>query len=416
MPTLQELRETRANVWAQMNELMDRNGGVLAGEDAAAYDRAETELDALGDQIERGERHAALAATLSAVNRDGVVPAQRDGGDIDLPQAAYDRAFLAFLRNGLLDLTPEDREALKAGYRTDVVKNAAGVGTGAAGGYLVPPAFRDKLLEVMKYFGPMLDVAEVIYTDTGATLPWTTNDDTGNMGAILGENTAITEQDLTFGTASLGAYTYTSKLVRVSWQMMQDVPTFDGFLARKLGERLGRVYNNHATVGTGSAQPLGLVTGGTVGATGTGSLASTGGISYDNLVDVMESIDPAYGNAGDMSWMGHQGIRKALRKLKDTSGRPIWEPSLQAGSPDTLLGAGFRVNNDFPAVAQSSKSLGFGNWREAYVIRVVRENTLVRLNERYADFLQTGFFAFGRMDATVQNTNAYRLFQVTATA
>ena len=139
----------------------------------------------------------------------------------------------------------------------------------------------------MKYFGPMLNKAELITTDTGANLQWPTNDDTSNVGAILAENTQASSQDLTLGTASLDAYMYTSKLVLVSYQLLQDSAfDFEAYLTRKLGERLGGSSTStrpRAPVRpsrTASCSPAATIT-------GTGSLASTGGVSYDNLVDLL---------------------------------------------------------------------------------------------------------------------------------
>jgi len=418
MPTLQELRDQRANIWATMTGLMERNSAGLSAEDAQAYDRAETELDALGEQIERSERHDRLAASMAEVDRRGVVPSPRDGATNERDER-YASAFGRFVRatNGIAGLSDEDRQLVQSGFvQGEQYRNAAGVGTGSAGGYMVPPAFRDKIVEAMLAYGPMLSLAESFSTTTGANIPWPTNDDTANEGAILSENSQITEQDVTLGTASLDAYLYTSKLVRVSYQLMQDRPDFEPWLAGKLGERLARIYNRHATVGTGTSQPDGIVTSATVGVTGTGSLASTGGYSYDNLVDLVEAIDDSYLSSGDQTWMMHQTVRKAIRKLKDTQGRPLWEPSVQAGQPDTLMGYATRINNHMATVAQSSKSLLFGNIREAYAIRTVAQNELVRLNERYADYLQVGFFAFGRMDGTMQNSGAVRVMATTATA
>jgi HK97 family phage major capsid protein len=417
MPTLQDLREQRATIWSQMTEIMDRSGGSPTGEDAASYDRAETELDSLGAQIERGERHASLSASMSRIDRTGVVGPE--GGDVGDQDARYAESFNRFIRShhGMADLDEDDRRRVQGRFVTgEQFRNAAGVGTGAAGGYMVPPAFRLKVVEALLAYGPMLSLAETFETESGVNIPWATNDDTGNEGAILAENTQITEQDLTLATNSLDAYMYTSKLVRVSYQLMQDRPDFDSFLARKLGERLARIYNRHATTGTGIAQPDGIVTSATVGVTGSGSLATTGGYSYDNLVDLVESVDDAYLQSGEQAWVMHQSVRKALRKLKDTQGRPIWEPSVQVGQPDSLLGYPTRINNHMATVAQNSKSLLFGNVREAYVIRMVRSNELVRLNERYADFLQVGFFLFGRLDGTLQNAAAVRVMQTTPTA
>lgn len=423
MPTLQELREQRANVWSQMTEIMERTGGAPAGEDAATYDRAETDLDSLGDQIERRERHESLDRQFASVDRTGVVPSQNRTTALGLPadddseQARYDRVFSEFIRRGALDLEPADRQVLNSRFQTgDQYRNAAGVSTGAAGGFMVPPAFRDIIIETMLRYGPMLSLAEVFETESGVNLPWPSNDDTGNEGAILAENTQVTEQDVTLAQNSLDAFMYTSKLVRVAFQLLQDRPDFDTFLARKLGERLARIYNRHATVGTGTAQPDGIVTSATVGVTGTGSLATVGPVTYDNLVDLVESIDDAYLASTNPVFMMHQTIRKAIRKLKDTQGRPLWEPSTQAGTPDQLMGYGTSINNHMATAANNSKSLLFGDIREAYAIRIVRQNELLRLNERYADFLQVGFLAFGRMDGTLQNGAAVRVHQTTPTA
>lgn len=418
MPTLQEMREDRANVWSQMTEIMERSGGTPSGEDAATYDRAEARLDELGGQIERRERHESLDKKLNATDRRGVAgPGAGSGGGAD---EAYASAFGQFLREpqGISALDSDARATLQGGFRTGKeFQNAAGVGTSAAGGYMVPPAFRDIIVQALLAYGPMMRLAETFETESGVNIPWPTNDDTANEGAILAENTGISQQDVTIGTNSLNAYMYTSKLVLVSYQLMQDRPDFDSWLAQRLGERLARIYNRHCTTGTGSSQPNGIVTASTVGSTGTGSLATTGGIAYTNLIDTIESVDDAYLQAADKpTWMMHQTMRKAVRKLTDTQNRPLWEPSVQAGQPDTLLGYGTEINNHMATLATSSKSLLFGDIKTAYVVRIVRQNELVRLNERYADALQVGFFAFGRLDATLQNAGAVRTFQTTATA
>ena len=241
---------------------------------------------------ERDRPPRALAAReANQVRKDPTVLDLGGEGEIDKSDEAYERAFTNFLRKGMNGLSAEDH-AIMAAARDEKILNAAGVGTGAAGGFTVAPEFRDKLVETQKWYGPMLQEAEVIYTDTGAQLPWPTNDDTGNVGAILAENTQVTEQDVVFGQAALDAYMYTSKLVRVSYQLLQD-SAFDinTWLPKKLGQRLGRILNQHFTTGTGTNQPDGIVTSATVGVTGTGSFATTGGISFDNAIDLIEALD-----------------------------------------------------------------------------------------------------------------------------
>ena len=409
MPTTQQLREQRANIWEQMKALIEKP--ERSAEDNQTYDRLETEYDKLDGDIERAERHDARQKANSVVDRTGVVPpsGQPSGPTDD----AYAAAFRNFLRVGVNELAPEERTLMRS--RFEQFQNAAGVGTGAAGGYLVPPEFRDRVVEAMKWYGPMLNVAEVITTNSGANLPWPTNDDTANVGSILAEGTQVSEQDVTLGTASLDAYMYTSKLVRVSYQLLQDRPDFDTWLARKLGERIGRIWNQHFTTGTGTSQPDGIVTSATVGVTGTGSFASTGGISYDNIIDLEESIDPAYGGGEGLAFMVHQTARKALRKLKDSQNRPLWEPSVQVGMPDSILGYGLEINDDMPAMAANAKSILFGDFRRAYLIRDVQGVQLMRLVERYAEYLQVGFAAYARTDGTLQDANAVRAYQNSAT-
>lgn len=412
MPTAQDLREQRANVWSQMTEIMDLS--TRTADDDKKYDRLEKEYDKLDGDIDRQEKHDLKAASNARLDRAGVLPPDDADGQASEADQKYAAAFVNYVTGGKDALDPEQRTLMRANFSK--VSNAAGVGTGAAGGYLVPPEFRDIIVETMKWYGPMLSEAEVITTDSGATLPWPTNDDTANVGAILAENTAMTEQDVVLGTADIGAYMYTSRLVRASYQLMQDRPDFPRWLARKLGERIGRIWNMHFTTGTGTAQPLGLVAGATVGVIGSGSFATTGGLSFDNLIDLEESIDPAYGGGNNLKYMIHQTARKAARKVKDLQGRYMWEPSLQTGTPASLNGYPVRLNNDMAPLATNSKSVLFGDIREAYVVRKVKDIQTVRLDERYAEFLQAGFFGFARADGDVQNANAVRVLQTTPTA
>jgi len=401
--------EKRASAWATMKEIMERTGNDPSGEDQATYARAEATYDAEDAVIAQAEKFLKIAAENSAVDRRGVVALGEDITDEE--DARYERVFSSFLTGGRDGLEREDRQLLNS--RFEQPKNAAGTTT-TAGGYTIPPAFRDAIIQQAKYFGPMMTEAEELITSGGQNIPWPTNDDTGNVGAILAENTAVTEQDVTLGTNSLDSYMYTSKLVRVSYQLMQDNPKFEAWLAKRLGERIGRILNQHFTTGTGTAQPDGIVTNATSAGTVAGTFAATGGVTFAALVDLIESLDPAYGGLTDLKFMGHQTARKAVRKLLDSQNRPLWEPSLQAGVPSNLMGYPFILNNDMATEAIGSKSLGFGSIREAYVVRVVQDMKLMRLDERYADFLQVGFIAFERADGTLQNASAWKVLTGTA--
>lgn len=287
-------------------------------------------------------------------------------------------------------------------------RRAQGVGTGAAGGYLVPEGFRRQLIERKKAFDAVRRVAQVVTTDSGNSLPWPTVDDTTNDGSILAENTQATETDVLFGTGDLGAYKYTSDIVRFSVELLQDSDIdLVNFLNRTLGRRIARKQSAHFTTGTGTAQPQGIVTGATTGVTA----ASTTAITLDEMIDLEMSVDAAYLEAEPgafVGWMMGSDAFKSIRKVKDADGNYIVQPSVQAGAPRQLLGYPLVVNPDMPTPAAGGKSVLFGNLTEGYVIRDVREGFLTVFKERYADFGQQAVLHLERADGTVQDPNAYR--------
>lgn len=421
-----QLREQRARVAQEMLDITSgADGRLLTREEIENWERCERQISDIDANIRIAEAREAAEAAQRGAPDPAIDPARAAGGDDTdderSEQAAYARAYGEFLRHGSGGVDAETRALLQRGFVPGKELRAQGVGTGSAGGYIVPTGFRQKIVERLKAWGAVENVAEIIETETGNPLPWATNDDTANVGAILAENTAVTEQDMTLGTDTLGAYTYTSKLIRVSLQLLQD-SAFDveAFLARKFAERLGRATNAHFTTGTGSSQPQGVVTGASLGKAGATGQTTT--VTYNDLIDLLYSVDAAYrqAGAGRTGFMAHDLSIGAVRKIRDDSGgaglgRPIWEPSIQVGQPDTLLGQPIIANNDMPVMAASAKSILFGDYETAYVVRRVLGIQSLRLEERYAEFLQVGFLAFLRTDGKVQDANAVKYYQNSAT-
>jgi HK97 family phage major capsid protein len=403
MPNLQQLRDQRASAWEHMKGYIDaaeKDGWTADLE--ASYDTAQTDYDKLDSQIERMERFENRAVENSRVDLTGVVapPSEEETGNE--VETGYRNAFTKYVLNGMGELDRDERNALRSGFKPS---NAQGVGTGSAGGYLVPEGFRQQIVETMKDFGSVQSVAQVIQTSTGNALPWATNDDTANVGALLAENTQASEQDLTLGTNDLGAYKYTSKIVRVSLEFLQDVDWIDaeGFLRRKFGERLGRIHNQHFTTGTGTNQPQGIVTGATSGVTA----ASATAITADELIDLQHSVDPAYRNERSRYMLSDAAL-KAIRKLKDGQNRYLFEAATSGDVPSLIAGRPYVVNQDMAVPATGVKSVLYGDFFAGYVVRLVKAFELIRLDERYADYGQVGFIAFDRADGVVQDASAYK--------
>lgn len=414
MSTVLELRQKRANVWTQAQEFSARanKGEEMSAEDEASWTRALSDVDTLQAQIDLREKDAILTTRFADID-DQTRSIDLRGNPVEGANDEYRATFEQYIRSGQSGLSVEQRQLLQANH--SAVQQRAQSTTGAAGGFTIPQGFWAKVTETMKYYGGVMESgAEVINTDSGNTIPWPTADDTGNVGAILAENAQITTQDVAFGQADLGAYMYTSRLILVSLQLLQDTGIdIEAFLGRRIGERLGRIYNTHQTVGlgSGSSQPKGFVTGATTGKTTAGITA----ITYNEIVDLIHSVDVAYRKDPKCGFQMHDLVLAYVRKIRDDSGgaglgRPIWEPSVQVGVPDSLLGYKVTVNNDMaPALVTTARTMAFGSMASAFVVRNVNGGQVMRLEERYADFLQVGFFGFGRMDSETQDSAAVKL-------
>jgi HK97 family phage major capsid protein len=430
----QVLYDRRAQVWEAQKALLDATADrTLSGEEKQALERMDTELEELDYSIraqeaakEKRARYESVGeepvSTRSADNPHPLTPDGRAGaaatrnavrasasaGDFTHLHD-YERAFDAYLRRGASQLNSEQRSVLDRYEFRDL-----SVGTNTAGGFTVPPGFAARITDAMKAYGGMLDVSNVIDTDSGQPLVWPTADDTGNVGAILAENTVAPIQDVTFGQKTLSAFMYTSKMVKVSYQLLND-SAFDlnAWLPEKFAARIGRALNAHFTNGTGGGtQPTGLIPGLAVGKAG--ATGQTVTVSGDDLIDLIHSIDPAYRNGRSRFMMSDQSVR-TVRKLKNAGGDYLWQPGLQQGSPDVLLGYPVTINQDMPVMAASAKSIAFGDFQSAYVIRRVQGVGVKRFDERFADALQVGFLSFARYDGVIDDANAAKAYQNSAT-
>lgn len=418
---LNALFEERKKVWDRMQEIRsqaaENENGEFSAEQRKNWDDAAARVATLSGDIEREQQGDSIQRQMEEVMKPQLTDTVPLAAPATVERSAGDRfedAFDGFVRRGISGITPEQRDILAGQYvgADSEEFRALSVGTNTAGGYTVPPGFRDTLVETLKWYGAVRDVATVINSDSGQPLQWPTFNGTAQVGRILAENTQLTQTDPVFGTATLNAYMYSSDLVLVPYQFLQDTGiNVEEFLARNLGMRIGRIQNTHFTTGTGTAQPLGIQTNATSGVTlATGNTTS---LTYAGLLSLTHSVDPAY--RANAKFMLSDTALMAAQAIVDSQNRPLWQPSLQAGVADNLLGYGIVINNDMPVPAANAKSVLFGDFERGYVIRDVVGVQVQRLNERYADFLQVGWFGYARSDATVQDSAAYRALTQSAT-
>ena len=399
--SIQALREARNEVSKKANHLLNEKGSQLwSAEDQKTF-------DGFADEMERMDKQIASMQKMLDV--------QAEENFRDVPLLTGDqvknegrRLYAKALAKGVHSLTAE--ELVK-------IQNTMSTTTTTEGGYTVQSEIAKELISTIKDYSGMRKVANIISTGTGNALSYPTTDGTAEEGEWIGENTAATDLDITFGTVALNVFKASSKVITIPFELLQDSQIdVVSLVNQRFSDRIGRTMNKGFTIGTGTGQPNGCVTAASVGKTGTTGQTLT--VIYDDLVDLIDSVDVGYDD-GSLKFMFAQSTRKVLRKIKDTSGRPIWTPSYDAGianrSPDQLLGHDTELNNHMPVPAANAKSIAFGQFKK-YVIRDVMQLTLFRFDDSaFSKKGQVGFLAWMRAGGNLMDTAALKLYQHSAT-
>lgn len=393
---LQDLLQERNQIATQMKSMYkaaEQEDRGFSADEQEKWDNLSTALDSFDKRVENEKRASSLdqytEADIEAMKPESVREMEEKG------EVTERQAFQALVRStdaGMTGLSADQKAALKRAQAT---------GTDSAGGYLVPDDLANQIINRMVSFGGIREAATVINTASGNTLEVPTNDDSSNSGSILAENTQDSEQDVTLGVKSLGAYKYTSNIIRVPIELLQD-SAFDveAYLANRFGERLGRATAAHYAAGTGSSQPEGLNA-----ATSGKAAAATTAVTYLELLDLKHSVDPAY--RSNARWVFNDATFLSIKKLLDGDSRPLWQPDISGSTPGLLDGDPYIIDQGMPALAASSKSICYGDISGLW-IRDVMGMTLTRMVERYADYHQVGFVAIMRTDSALIDANSVR--------
>jgi HK97 family phage major capsid protein len=157
-------------------------------------------------------------------------------------------------------------------------------------------------------------------------------------------------------------------LVKISQELLQDTEIDIEALIRQEISEAQRILENPAFVnGAAADRPRGILQDVVAGVTGvTGNTLS---MTADSVYDLVGSLLVPYRLGA--SFLLNDTSRTGLRKLKDGQGRYLWEPSLQVGQPDKLLGYPVHIDPDMPVMAANAKSVLFGDFSKAYLIRNV---------------------------------------------
>jgi HK97 family phage major capsid protein len=388
---------TVEEILAALQAIMDE---AAASPDQNLTDQQVARYEELEGQLKTRQKTEELQKRNAAYNTNVTRPLVNVG--TEKKDDTLERAFNHYLRTGQ--------------QNADIVElRAQSVGTDSAGGYAVPDVLRDKIVERLKAFGGLAGAVEEITTTGGEVMRWPTLDDTANSGVIAAEGTAPASggADLVFGEKTLGAFKYVAPgagqlPLRVSVELLQDAAfDIEGLVSRKLGERIGRKQAVDWVSGAGTTLPFGITTG------TSGTAFTSAGITYAELVAAVHEIDPEY--RANAKWSFNDATLAKIESLVDTTGRPLlntYTDGIAVGPQNqSLLGYPVVIDQAFATYTDggTNKWGVFGDLNQAYVIRRVKDLTLIVNPYSRANEGQVEYTLWARADGTVQDPNAYRV-------
>lgn len=393
MQRLTALRQERAAKWDTAREFLDAktHNDKMSEADAATYDAMEKELTDLGKDIARLERANEMEGVLNASGAPILgVPGNAKSAGTGTASAEYKEAFWNSVRNK---------------NHTAAVQNALQVGTDSEGGYLVPDEFERQLIEALEEENVFRTLATVITTASGdRKIPIVS--DKGEASWIDEEGTFPLSDD-TFGQKSLGAYKLGTAL-KISTELLHD-SAFDleAYISKEFGRRLGAKEEEAFWVGDGKSKPTGIFD--ATGGAETGVTAASATITFDDMLELYYSLKSPYRK--NATWAMNDATIKALRKVKDTTGQYIWQPSVVAGVPDMIMNRPYVTSSYIPALASGKTGIAFGDFRY-YWIGDRQGVTFKRLDELFSMTGQVGFLASKRLDGKLILPEAVKLLAV----
>ena len=399
MNKILELREKRAKAWDATKAFLDTKrgtDGLISAEDEATYNKMEADVIALGKEIDRLEKQAILDAELNAPMANPLTgkPANpKLEGKTGRATDEYRKAFWNAMRT-------------RAGEGLDpTVKNALKISTDSEGGYLVPDEFERTLVEALEDENIFRRLAKVITTASGdRKIPVVASKGTASW---IDEEGTIPESDDSFGQVSIGAYKL-GTMIKVSEELLNDsVFQLEPYISREFARRIGNKEEEAFFIGDGSGKPTGILaaTGGAqLGVTTAGATA----ITLDEVLDLFYSLKAPYRNKS--VFIMNDSTVKAIRKLKDGQGQYLWQPSIQAGTPDTILNRPLFTSSYVPAIEAGAKTIAFGDF-SYYWVADRQGRVFKRLNELFAVTGQVGFVATQRVDGKLILPEAIKVLQ-----
>jgi HK97 family phage major capsid protein len=321
---------------------------AMTVDERVTFDRTTEEFSRRSAMIEELKRMSAHEAEVRA-SQEGHEDQIRPVGQVVKP--SNDVETIRSLARG------EIRSADFGMERRDVTTSS----TGAP----VSTNFYDQVILLAKAVGPMLTVATTLNTAGGENLQ-IPRLSTYSVGTVNAQAATLGESDPAFSAfITLGAFKY-GFLTQISRELLEDSGVdILALLAQNCGNALGFAVNTALTTGTDTTEPNGVVTASGSGITG--GTAVSGAFTYENLVSLYYSLDPAARALPGIGFMAKGSSIAAMRTLKDGAGNFVFQPSMSESTPDRVLGVPLYENPAMAAIATSAKSVLAGHFPSYYV-------------------------------------------------
>jgi len=390
----EKLNELRGNAQKLLNDMRamhtvaDSEKRGFNADENEKFARMEKDFDNTRGEIARIEKLEEATRYMGEIITEPVRDLGQRGDKHDDEVAAYKREFISMIRGGEFDAR--------------LMRNM-NLGTSADGGYTVPTVLLNTVIKALGETSFMRQLGKVITTTS------TTNIPVGGAKptfALIAENGAYPETDTKFGLVTLNAYKV-GGVIKASEELLSDSGIdIESYITGLMVDGIGEFEENKFITGSGSSDYQGL-TSATVGVT----TASPTALTTDEVLDMFYSVAAKY--RPQATWVVGDSFEKSVMKLKDTTGRYIWQMGLTEGAPATLNGRPLYNSAYMPALAATNVVAAFGDM-SYFMIGDRGGMSTKRLNELYAGTGQIGFQVAKRGDSRITLAEAIKTMKMHA--
>ena len=392
--TINEMLEKRARLWESTKKFLedhiDKDGKMTAA-DAEAYEKMEADIKEMTKTIDRLNKQAEMDKKFALPTSSPLTgkPQTAVPGTVEKKGTASDA-----YKNAMLT-------ALRSNFRK--VEDVLQEGIDESGGYLVPDELDGLLVDVLKEENIMRGLGHPLTTSGQHKI----NLVASKPAALwIEEGGALTFGDAAFDQKFLDAHKL-HVAIKVTEELLYDNAfQLENWIIEEFGKALANAEEDAFLNGDGNGKPNGLFKDAQTGVT-----IDSVDITADDVIDLVYSLKRPYRK--NASFITNDGTLGVIRKLKDDNGNYLWQPSLQAGQPDTLLGYSIHTSQFAPVLAAGNVAMAFGDYNY-YNIGDRGRRAFQELKELFAGNGMVGFVMKERVDGLLILPEAVQLLKVAA--